>query len=142
MCVNLVCQHEPEAITTRVQVEVMHMKQKLEKDTRLIRGLVLDHGARHPDMPKRLDNCFILTANISLGAAVLMLRLLPGAQISAPVAVVHSLLSSCCVVVNAVCSPRSRPWMPSSPGSRGSRSGSWSGLGLDGCFAWFKDDDR
>jgi chaperonin GroEL (HSP60 family) len=61
-----------------VQVEVMHMKQKLEKDTRLIRGLVLDHGARHPDMPKRLDNCFILTANISLGAAVrLMGRLLP-----------------------------------------------------------------
>ena len=44
------------------------MRQKLEKDTRLIRGLVLDHGARHPDMPKRLDNCFILTANISLGA--------------------------------------------------------------------------
>ena len=44
------------------------MKQKLEKDTRLIRGLVMDHGARHPDMPKRLDNCFILTANISLGA--------------------------------------------------------------------------
>ena len=44
------------------------MKQKLEKDTRLIRGLVLDHGARHPDMPKRLDNCFVLTANISLGA--------------------------------------------------------------------------
>ena len=49
------------------QVEVMHMRQKLDKDTRLIRGLVLDHGARHPDMPKRLDNCFILTANISLG---------------------------------------------------------------------------
>ena len=53
---------------TTAQVEVMHMRQKLEKDTRLIRGLVLDHGARHPDMPKRLDNCFILTANISLGA--------------------------------------------------------------------------
>ena len=49
------------------------MKQKLEKDTRLIRGLVLDHGARHPDMPKRLDNCFILTANISLGAQSLLL---------------------------------------------------------------------
>lgn len=48
------------------------MKQKLEKDTRLIRGLVLDHGARHPDMPKRLDNCFILTANISLGARLLL----------------------------------------------------------------------
>merc|ERR1712176_1551984 len=35
-------------------------------DTRLIRGLVLDHGARHPDMPKRLENCYILTLNVSL----------------------------------------------------------------------------
>lgn len=47
-------------------VEVMHMKHKLDKDTRLIKGLVLDHGARHPDMPKHLENCFILTANIGL----------------------------------------------------------------------------
>ena len=28
-----------------LQVEVMHMKHKLDKDTRLVRGLVLDHGA-------------------------------------------------------------------------------------------------
>jgi TCP-1/cpn60 chaperonin family len=48
------------------QVEVMHMKHKLDKDTRLVKGLVLDHGTRHPDMPKHLENCFILTANISL----------------------------------------------------------------------------
>merc|ERR1711972_853942 len=27
---------------------------------------VLDHGGRHPDMPKRLENCYILTCNISL----------------------------------------------------------------------------
>jgi hypothetical protein len=44
----------------------MHMKHKLDKDTRLVRGLVLDHGARHPDMPKRLENAHILTCNISL----------------------------------------------------------------------------
>jgi T-complex protein 1 subunit zeta len=44
----------------------MHMKHKLDKDTRLVKGLVLDHGTRHPDMPKHLENCFILTANISL----------------------------------------------------------------------------
>jgi len=48
------------------QVEIMHMKHKLDKDTRLVKGLVLDHGSRHPDMPKHLENCFILTANISL----------------------------------------------------------------------------
>jgi len=35
-------------------------------ETRLIRGLVMDHGARHPDMPKRLENCYVLTCNVSL----------------------------------------------------------------------------
>ena len=44
----------------------MHMKHKLDKDTKLIKGLVLDHGSRHPDMPKRLEDAFILTANVSL----------------------------------------------------------------------------
>jgi hypothetical protein len=48
------------------QVELMTMRHKLASDTRLIRGLVLDHGARHPDMPKRLENCFVLSCNISL----------------------------------------------------------------------------
>ena len=28
--------------------------------------MVLDHGCRHPDMPKHLKNCFILTCNVSL----------------------------------------------------------------------------
>lgn len=44
----------------------MHMRHKLDSDTRLIKGLVLDHGSRHPDMPKRLENAFILNCNISL----------------------------------------------------------------------------
>jgi hypothetical protein len=42
------------------------MKHRLERDTRLVRGLVLDHGARHPDMPRHVDDAFILTANIGL----------------------------------------------------------------------------
>ncbi len=42
------------------------MVHKLSTDTRLVRGLVLDHGARHADMPKKLKNCFILTSNVSL----------------------------------------------------------------------------
>lgn len=29
-------------------------------------GLVLDHGGRHPDMPKSLQNCYILTCNVSM----------------------------------------------------------------------------
>ena len=47
-------------------VEIMHMQHKLATDTRLVRGLVLDHGARNDGMPKRLTNCFILTCNVSL----------------------------------------------------------------------------
>lgn len=31
-----------------------------------MKGLVLDHGSRHPDMPTYLENCWILIANISL----------------------------------------------------------------------------
>merc|ERR1719262_1266257 len=42
------------------------MREALASDTKLVRGLVLDHGARHPDMPKRLENCYILTMNVSL----------------------------------------------------------------------------
>lgn len=31
-----------------------------------IKGLVLDHGGRHPEMPKRVENAFVLTCNVSL----------------------------------------------------------------------------
>jgi T-complex protein 1 subunit zeta len=47
-------------------IEVMHMKHRMGTDTRCIRGIVLDHGARSDDMPKTLSNCWILTCNISL----------------------------------------------------------------------------
>merc|ERR1712226_254676 len=47
-------------------VELMEMQHRAESDSKLVRGMVLDHGGRHPDMPKRLENCFILTANVSL----------------------------------------------------------------------------
>merc|ERR1719410_1668692 len=47
-------------------VEILHMKHKLVNETKLIKGIVMDHGARHPDMPKRLENCYILTCNVSL----------------------------------------------------------------------------
>jgi len=47
-------------------IEVMAMKQGLSSETRLVKGLVLDHGARHADMPKKLKNCYILTLNVSL----------------------------------------------------------------------------
>ncbi|TCD63049.1 T-complex protein 1 subunit zeta [Steccherinum ochraceum] len=47
-------------------VEIMKMQHRTASETQLIRGLVLDHGARHPDMPKRVENAFILTLNVSL----------------------------------------------------------------------------
>ncbi|KAL2916180.1 T-complex protein 1 subunit zeta [Polyrhizophydium stewartii] len=47
-------------------VEIMKMMHKDEMETRLVKGLVMDHGARHPDMPKRLKNAFVLTLNVSL----------------------------------------------------------------------------
>ncbi|WFD07613.1 T-complex protein 1 subunit zeta [Malassezia vespertilionis] len=47
-------------------IEVMKMQHKSDTDTQLIRGLVLDHGARHADMPKRVRNAYVLTLNVSL----------------------------------------------------------------------------
>eukprot|EP00069_Balaena_mysticetus_P018655 bmy_11515T0 len=46
-------------------VEIMEMKHKSETDASLIRGLVLDHGAWHPDMKKRVEDAYILTCNVS-----------------------------------------------------------------------------
>jgi len=47
-------------------VEIMDMKHKLDVDTSLVQGVVMDHGARHPDMPKRVENAYILTCNVSM----------------------------------------------------------------------------
>ncbi|XP_058451731.1 T-complex protein 1 subunit zeta [Malaya genurostris] len=47
-------------------VELMEMQHKSATDTQLVKGIVMDHGSRHPDMPKRLENAYILTCNVSL----------------------------------------------------------------------------
>lgn len=47
-------------------VEIMTMQHQSALDTRLVKGIVTDHGGRHPGMPKRLTNAFILTLNVSL----------------------------------------------------------------------------
>eukprot|EP01084_Bolivina_argentea_P129992 229527_1 len=46
-------------------VEIMSMKHKNATDSQLVRGLVLDHGGRHPDMPSHLENCHIFICNVS-----------------------------------------------------------------------------
>ncbi|KAH7956217.1 hypothetical protein HPB52_007326 [Rhipicephalus sanguineus] len=47
-------------------VEIMEMQHKTEMDTQLVRGLVMDHGARHPDMKKLVRDAFVLACNVSL----------------------------------------------------------------------------
>lgn len=47
-------------------VELMEMQHKSATDTQLVKGIVMDHGSRHPDMPKRLENAYILTCNVSM----------------------------------------------------------------------------
>ncbi|KAH9261786.1 T-complex protein 1, zeta subunit [Batrachochytrium salamandrivorans] len=58
--------YRPNTALDLFMVEIMHMPHRMDTDTRLVRGLVLDHGARHPDMPKKIKNALILTCNVSL----------------------------------------------------------------------------
>lgn len=58
--------HRPPKPIDLFMVEMMEMQHKTDMDTQLIRGIVMDHGGRHPDMPKRLENCYVLTCNVSL----------------------------------------------------------------------------
>eukprot|EP00918_Siedleckia_nematoides_P039741 GHVU01086405.1.p1 GENE.GHVU01086405.1~~GHVU01086405.1.p1 ORF type:complete len:532 (+),score=79.10 GHVU01086405.1:44-1639(+) len=61
----LAIQRPKEAIDLHM-VEIMEMKHKTDMDTTLVRGIVMDHGARHPDMAKKVENAYILTCNVSL----------------------------------------------------------------------------
>ena len=47
-------------------IEIMEMQHRTEADSQLVKGIVMDHGGRHPDMPKALKNCHILTCNVSM----------------------------------------------------------------------------
>ncbi|KAK7267934.1 hypothetical protein RIF29_20615 [Crotalaria pallida] len=62
----VLCVRKPEEAIDLFMVEIMHMRHKFDVDTRLVEGLVLDHGSRHPDMKRRAENCYILTSNVSL----------------------------------------------------------------------------
>lgn len=65
MCIKPAEEEHKQPIDLHM-VEIMKMMHKSDTDTRLIKGLVLDHGARHPDMPKRVEDAYILTLNVSL----------------------------------------------------------------------------
>lgn len=47
-------------------IEIMDIKRNMSINTKLVRGMVLDHGCRHPNMPNKLTKCFILVLNVSL----------------------------------------------------------------------------
>lgn len=47
-------------------VEIQKMQHKQAASTKLVKGLVLDHGPRHPDMPRHVTNAHILVLNVSL----------------------------------------------------------------------------
>jgi T-complex protein 1 subunit zeta len=61
----LTIKRESEPIDLHM-VEILSMQHSSDIDTRLVKGLVLDHGARNSEMPKKVKNAFILTCNISL----------------------------------------------------------------------------
>jgi T-complex protein 1 subunit zeta len=58
--------HRADTPLDLFMVEMLTMQHREALDTSLIRGLVLDHGGRHPDMPKRVENAYILTCNVGL----------------------------------------------------------------------------
>lgn len=58
--------HENNESLDLHMVEVQKMQHQAGTETKLIKGLVLDHGARHPDMPRYVQNAHILTLNVSL----------------------------------------------------------------------------
>ena len=47
-------------------IEIMHMQHKMSTESKLVKGLVLDHGGRYSDLPSSMENCFILCLNVSL----------------------------------------------------------------------------
>merc|ERR1711863_134002 len=69
ICVDSVLAIKPEESGKDIDlhmVEIMEMQHRSEAESSLVKGLVLDHGGRHPDMRKRLENCHILTCNVSM----------------------------------------------------------------------------
>merc|ERR1712045_265411 len=69
ICVDSVLAIKPEQSGQDIDlhmIEIMEMQHRSEAESSLVKGLVMDHGGRHPDMPKRLENCYILTCNVSM----------------------------------------------------------------------------
>lgn len=67
ICVDAVLAIQQEGIPLDLfMVEIMQMQHRSEEETSLVKGLVMDHGPRHPDMKRMSKNAYILTCNVSL----------------------------------------------------------------------------
>merc|ERR1712166_1664795 len=60
------CITKPDRPIDLHMIELMHMQHKMSNESRLIKGLVLDHGGRNSDLPSRMENCYIMCLNVSL----------------------------------------------------------------------------
>ncbi|EEC44978.1 predicted protein [Phaeodactylum tricornutum CCAP 1055/1] len=58
--------YEPDTPLDLHRVEILTLARHRAVDSKFVAGLVLDHGARHPDMPTQLLNVKVMTCNISL----------------------------------------------------------------------------
>ncbi|KJP88952.1 T-complex protein 1, zeta subunit [Plasmodium fragile] len=58
--------YNPEKQIDLHMIEIMDIKKNMSINTKLVRGMVLDHGCRHPNMPNKLTKCFTLVLNVSL----------------------------------------------------------------------------
>ena len=56
----------PDAPLDLNRVEILTLPRNTALDSRLVKGLVMDHGNRHPDMPTLLKKVKIMTCNVSL----------------------------------------------------------------------------
>nr|XP_027201279.1 T-complex protein 1 subunit zeta-like [Dermatophagoides pteronyssinus] len=72
-CIHCLCQQPGEAESSEslipldlYMVEVLPIKVGTDPEVEFFRGMVMDHGCRHPAMPTSLENCFVLTCNVSL----------------------------------------------------------------------------
>ncbi|XP_075591113.1 uncharacterized protein LOC142598016 [Dermatophagoides farinae] len=47
-------------------IEIMPINIGIKPEVNFIKGMVMDHGCRHPDMPHELFNCYIFCCNVNL----------------------------------------------------------------------------
>jgi T-complex protein 1 subunit zeta len=60
------CIHKQGEAIDLHMVEIMAMQHRLATESRLVQGLVMDHGSRHPNMPAHVQDAYILTCNVSM----------------------------------------------------------------------------